>query len=508
MTIHPKLKLSAVSIAVVLAGCSSTSMNQKSTQVNTSQESSTARVSAFQADLQKQVEQRAAANSIREKTDSPFFSTTEKATSGIRPPALDKRVDIKVAENMSLSTVVSLLSQMSGMPIRLEADVGVEAGQEKLRPAFSGRLDDVVKQIAGSMNLSTRLEDDSMVIYRTETRVFRSKRSVGSFKTITNIGVLGASSTQGNNTGASGNSTIASSVSGESSFDPWKELAASIAAALTPAGKVNVMQANGTIVVTDTPAGINRAEKIIDIDNRLASHPILVKLEVISVQDNTADDYGVNWTYLFERARGFNLNFVSPGALSQGSVGAFRATKVGGPSNNSDFLISALSDRGKTHTLLRREFQSFHNVPASIARTSSRAYRARVTPSGVASSSGATEPGVEPGSVTTGIKLFVTPTWTGNDEYTITVTYDDSFLKTLAQLGTGKQTIDAPEVDSTQSFNIAQVRTGYTAVLNTLEIDEDSYNTRGLSSSITTGQGSGGKKLRFFMLLTVVQGPF
>lgn len=501
-------KLSAVAFAVAVTGCANTDIGKRGAELAVKQEASAARVSAFQAEMQKLADEKTAANSLRERTDSPFFSSTDKPTASIRPPQLDKKVDIKIVDNVSLSAVVSLLSQMSGMPIRTSADVGAAALQENLRPVASGPLEEVVKQIASSLNLSTKVEDGALVIFRTETRVFRSKRSVGSYKTTTNIGVQGSSSTAGNNTGAVGNSSIASSVSGTSNFDPWTELGESIKAALTQAGRVNVMQANGTIVVTDTPQGIARAEKIIDIDNKLASHPILVKLEIISLQDNNADDLGVNWNYLFEQAKGLKLAFASPGALSQGSVGAFRVSKVGSLANNSDFLISALSDRGKTHTLLRREFQSFHNVPASIARTSSIAYRARVTASGVSSSAGATEPGVEPGAVTTGIKLFVTPTWIGNDDYVITVTYDDSFLKNLAALGTGKQQIDAPEVDSTQSFTVAQLKTGYTAVLNTLEIDEDSYKTRGLSSSITTGQGSSGKKLRFFMLLTVVQGPF
>jgi type IVB pilus formation R64 PilN family outer membrane protein len=505
-------KLTAISIAILLGGCAAVEKNER--RVSTVTAESMKRIETAKAQSDEQLEIKKAASSARERVESPYFSVDgAKPVPTARPKALDKIVEISVVEATSLSSFVSTLSDMIGLTIRLDADVGEEAGKPNLRPNFTGRAEDGIKQIAGSLGLSTRIEDGAMVIFRFETAVFRSKRTVGKFNTVSSIGVSSNASTSGGQA-ASGNSNLSSSVQGDATFDPWRELGDSIKASLTPQGKVAIMQSSGTIVVTDTPLGVRRAERIIDTDNRLATHPILVKMEIVSLQDDNNNDFGVNWTDIFARISTGNsalkFAFSSPPALAQGSVGSFKVDLGGvqGQSSNSDLLISALAETGKTSTVFRREFTSLHNIPASIARTASTSYRARVTASGASSATGATEPGVEPGSVTTGTKLFITPTWVGNDDYVVTVTYDDSFLKALRPLGVGKQQIDAPETESTQTFNVAQIKTGYTAVLNAMEIDQDSIQSRGLTEAMTTGKSGSGKKLRFFMLLTVAQGPY
>jgi type IVB pilus formation R64 PilN family outer membrane protein len=446
----------------------------------------------------------------RERVDA-MFAGEEKEV--VKPEALSKPVNLVIAEATAMSRVVSILAAQSGLSIRFEADAEA-AGNQLIRPNLQGTLESVLQQLAASSGLSIKFDAKSASIFKFETAVLRSKRTVGILTSQSSIGTSGQAQINSGSGGASGSNSASTSLSTSSSFDPWKDLEAAIKATISTAGKYSILPTSGVVVVTDAPANVRRIERIIETDNALATHPITIKMEVISLQDSGNDDLGVNWNAVFARVSNgnprYNLNFSSPASLSQGTVGSFRLSipsNSGRSISNSDALITALAETGVTTTILRREFTSLHNVPASLAKTDTTVYRARTTP-GVASSSGQGEAGVEPGQISTGIKLFLTPTWTGEDNYLVTLNYDDSFLRRLRQLGEGRQQIDAPESTATQLFSIAQAKVGYTTVVNALEIDEQNYETRGLSSAITTGSAGRSKKTRFFLLLTALKGPF
>jgi type IVB pilus formation R64 PilN family outer membrane protein len=307
---------------------------------------------------------------------------------------------------------------------------------------------------------------------------------------------------------------MSASINGTSSYDPWTELSAKIKAVLTPEGKVQEASATSSIVVTDVPEAVALARKIVDDDNKLATTAINVKIEVINVTNDDDQNLGINWNLVFNEIENTNplaaVTFSGPTLATSGTVGSFKVGIPSGSSSrfaNSDYLIQALNKVGKAQTLLRRDFTTIHNVPSGFSRTNSKSYRAKTTAAPASSVGGSGQVGVEPGQVTTGTRFVVTPTYLGESDFAIEISYNDSFLRELVALGVGQQQIDAPDVDGNQIFSITTVKLGETSILNAFEMDTAKSANQGLTAETTSQLAANKTKSRIYMLVTVTGGP-
>ncbi|MDT8992855.1 hypothetical protein RQP54_18420 [Curvibacter sp. APW13] len=453
-----------------------------------------------------------ASNASRQKVDGAWVTNaTTPVAIQRRPPAMDAKIELTGLRPYTVTMLAERITMLTGMPVSIAPDV------HRLpivpQPAgFSGSVEDLLSQFTGTNRLSTRFENGGVTVFRYETAVLRVKRKQGKITSQAQIGVSGSATASASGSSSAGDQSA--SISGSSSFDPWTELAAKVRAVLTQEGKVQEASATSSIIVTDVPEAVALARKIVDDDNKLATTAINVKIEVINVTNDDDQNLGINWNLVFNEIENANplaaVTFSGPTLASTGSVGSF---KIGVPSTsasrfaNSDYLIQALNKVGKAQTLLRRDFTTIHNVPSGFSRTNSKSYRAKTTAAPASSVGGSGQVGVEPGQVTTGTRFIVTPTYLGDSEFAIEISYNDSFLRELVALGIGQQQIDAPDVDGNQIFSITTVKLGETSILNAFEIDSTKSANQGLTADTTSQLTSNKNKSRIYMLVTVTGGP-
>lgn len=452
------------------------------------------------------------AGATRQKVDGAWVTnaTTPVAVQR-RPAGMDARVELAGLKPYTVTMLAERITTLTGLAVSIAPDV--HRIPVVPQPAgFSGSVEDLLNQFTGTNRLSTRFEGGGVTLFRYETAVLRVKRKPGKLTSQAQIGVSGSSTASSSGSSSAGD--MSASINGSSTYDPWTELSAKIKAVLTPEGKVQEASATSSIIVTDVPEAVALARKIVDDDNKLATTAINVKIEVINVTNDDDQNLGINWNLVFNEIEAANplaaITFSGPTAAASGAVGSF---KIGIPSSsasrfaNSDYLIQALNKVGKAQTLLRRDFTTIHNVPSGFSRTNSKSYRAKTTAAPASSVGGSGQVGVEPGQVTTGTRFVVTPTYLGESDFAIEISYNDSFLRELVALGVGQQQIDAPDVDGNQIFSITTVKLGETSILNAFEIDTAKSANQGLTADTTSQLNASKTKSRIYMLVTVTGGP-
>lgn len=508
MNHHGKYLLTT-SLVVALVGCAGLQENEQKVQARQT------RIDAQIAEMrQVQLNSQSIHNndSSRQNITTAWVSNTTNAQPVVqRPPQLNAHIEINTATALTISDLTNRITMLTGLPIVLSADV--KLGPQITKPiSYVGTVEGLLNSMTTENTLSQRIEKGGITLFRYETAVLRVKRKPGSLATSTSIGVAGSSSTS--SSGTTGSSQLSATITGESKFNPWAELVAKIRAVASPEAKIQEAPTSSSIVITAVPREVEMARKVVEDDNKLATTPITVKVEVINISTSGNQNLGVNWNAVFAELKNgnplANVVFSTPASLATGNVGNFRINIPQGSTSrfaNSDFLIEALNHVDKATTLLRRDFTTLHNVPSGFTRTNSKSYRARTTAAPASSVAGGGEPGVEPGQVTTGVRFVVTPTYLGDGQFAIELNYDDSFLRQLVALGLGKQQIDAPDVDGSQIYNVTTVQLGETSILNAFEVDTNNSGTSGFTASLTNSMSGSDIKQRIYMLITVTGGP-
>lgn len=504
-------KFTVIALATsALVGCSSLEKPTKDLAVQ--QESTIERVQTMRKaqDAANAVDPNAGA--ARQKVDGAWVTTASSPLAVQRRPAgMDAKIELAGLKTYSAVSLSERITTLTGMPVSIAPDV--HRIPVVPQPAgFSGSVEDLLNQFAGTNRLSIRFENGGVTLFRYETAVLRVKRKPGKLTSQAQIGVTGSSTS--NSSGSNSSGDMSASISGSSSYDPWMELAAKVKAVLTPEGKVQEAAATSSIVVTDVPEVVELARKIVADDNMLATTAIKVTIEVLNIANDDDQDLGINWNGVFQEIQNANplatVTFSGPQAAANSSVGSFRINVPSTSSSryaNSDFLIRALNKVGKAQTLLRRDFTTLHNVPSGFSRTNSKSYRARTTAAPASSVGGGGQVGVEPGQVMTGTRFIVTPTYLGENQFAVEISYNDSFLREMVPLGTGQQTIDSPDVDGNQSYSITTLAMGETSILNAFEIDTAKAANQGLTADTTSQLTTNKTKSRIYMLVTVTGGP-
>jgi len=214
-----------------------------------------------------------------------------------------------------------------------------------------------------------------------------------------------------------------SSLSGKLSV--WKDLEDSIKQMLSPEGKVTVSQATTTIMVRDRPTNVNLIAQYIQNINKNLSRQVLVKVQILEVVLSNNFNFGINWGLI---ANAFNkspftlsANYGTPIILQQTLAGADIPTggisAAAGPGGIPSYtvLLNALNQQGKTSLVSEPRVVGLNNQVSVIRIVTSEGYAASVqnTSTGAGGTSTAAQNTVTsqitPGSVTTGITIYVLP---------------------------------------------------------------------------------------------------
>ncbi len=245
----------------------------------------------------------------------------------------------------------------------------------------------------------------------------------------------------GSGGGASVSATIDDSAASQYSslkgtISLWKDLQNSVKQMLTKEGKVVVSQSTTSLTVRDRPTNVALVGQYITSLNQNLSRQVLVKVQVLSVSLESDFNYGINWNAVKHALGGyFQLNqqggqpislSASPLQLNIGNAATpgfnnlVNATDTG--KTGIYALINALQMQGKVSVVNQPQLLCQNDQVSSLRILSSAGYLASIQTTTLAGTgttggtSGVTSQ-LTPGTLVTGMTLYVLPKIIGDKVY-------------------------------------------------------------------------------------------
>lgn len=274
----------------------------------------------------------------------------------------------------------------------------------------------------------------------------------------------------------------------------WTDLENTIKQLLSPNGKVVVSQSTTSVTVNDRPSNVALVEQYVHNLNNNLSKQVLVKVQILQVQLNNGFDFGINWNII---ANAFNKspfvingNYGTPVSITtltpQGAslvpgatapfVPQFGTQSTGGIPSYT-ILFNALNQQGKTSIVSEPRVVCLNNQVSVIRIVSSRGYVASIqNTAGVGGSSTGSAQNtvtsqVTPGTLVTGLTLYILPKIMGNRVY-LQVNADLSANDGFTQLGGGTNPnvtasqIQLPNVTEKHFNQRSMIKSGDTLILS------------------------------------------
>ena len=284
-------------------------------------------------------------------------------------------------------------------------------------------LRDVLNALAARLGIDWDWADGRISLYRTLTKTFIVKRAPGSASqqnSSLGIGISSSpSSSGGGSSGGSGGQGASGgiNISNTAKFDPWVSFEAKVNALLTPMGTAVVSQETGTVTVQDLKQVVDQVALLVEQENKVALKQIEVDIRIISVATNRAQDYGIDMTGVYNRmvqtASRYGVSLSSPSSIVPSNAGTLSYSISSGHSAaaGSALLVKALATYGQVRNSNHHVFSTMNNITGSKSLIDQTSYVASTTPvpATVAGAVGGT-PGIQPGIVTTGFQMSMTPT--------------------------------------------------------------------------------------------------
>lgn len=309
-----------------------------------------------------------------------------------------------------------------------------------------------------------------------------------------------------------------SSLSGKLSI--WTDLEATVRQLLTPEGKVTVSQATTSVTVRDKPANIELVSQYIANLNKNLSKQVLVKVQILQVDLQNDYEFGINWATIVKAFH--NSNFVingnygtpvsitsltpQPNGQSTPQLGSTIANA--GVVPGYTILFNALNQQGKTSIVTEPRVVCLNNQVSVIRIVEQEGYLASIQQTSVGGSSTLTAQQntvtsqVTPGTVITGLTLYILPKILGNNIY-MQVNADLSVNREFKTFGPTNAQIQLPQISEKHFNQRSMIKSGDTLILSGFRQLKNTANANQfLNSQALGGKGSSEENSETIVLIT------
>jgi len=481
---------SLVAGLLLVAGCAGVAERVETSSQQTAQQIERARREAIAAFTERKQRAEAA-----QEVDKPYIAG--------RPVPLDRaagmlphlRVVPTVlfdAGAVDLGTALMQLSKASG--------VQIAATQDALMPAsaFAPRMSVAVKQADAKVSLaqlpsnaplwlildevcrqahvSWRPAGSGVEVYRVSTRVFEIAAVPATVKTKAAMGRAG---------GKSEAFTTNTETSFEFEASSVKALQTAVENLLTIGGRAVLTQDGQSLVVTDTPAALQRVEEFVNAQNRQLTRRVRVLVEAYELMAKDSAEVGIDWSLLFNGTK-FDLGTSAPRSLAGELGGGISVTGVSGKWAGSRLTVQALSE--VAHVVGKRSFPflttSGRPVTYNLYDLFTYVDESRpavITPTTV------TPPSATQKEETVGTFMTVTPVARGDGQITLQLAWEDKTADPLVPFtpGTGSAAVIVQQkrVHGRSFLQEVPMRSGHTVMVGGIESLFGQQNNRRLAPS-------------------------
>ncbi|WP_234265133.1 type II and III secretion system protein [Hydrogenophaga sp. NFH-34] len=538
---------SAIASAVVLSGCSSPGMTRQQQEIKnmvpTGAITQSLHATSETYGAPDHVAQRGTefrSQNVVRRVSAPWVGglRTVAKTEDRLPAVFNARYTFDFAGRTSINTVAERLSMMTGVPVRVRADVfaspgAPESAQEgdPVKPAFptpiagasldaavpnlgitakspqiladaklttvrsvdmrfEGRLRDFLDSMTAKMGLSWEFRDGAVAIVRLLTESY----DVGAFPGSQNYtfntggGSGGTSSEDGVRMSASNRLAIAQSGETdvrESILKTVQEIVATdIGASVTWA------DGSGRLVVVASKETQARVRDFLNKEHKALTQMVNVTFDVYSVLVSENDEKGVDWSSVFQSLnQRYGITFKSPSFTSTSTAGSLTTNYISaGATTNTSSILTLLNSYGNTAKIRPVSINTLNGQWDTKSRLSTDGYLKETTP-GTASSSGAAgAPGLKTDTITTGDQYAALPYIQSDKSILLKYSISLSDLLGLFEVSTGAgetfQKVQTPRVDSINASSTIRLAPGETAVITGLSRLVASKNENRLSREV------------------------
>ncbi|NGZ85241.1 type II secretion system protein GspD [Duganella aceris] len=191
-------------------------------------------------------------------------------------------------------------------------------------------------------------------------------------------------------------------------------------------GTITVLESRRTLVVEDTAQGLLRIAALLrDIDTQ--PQQILIEAKILQITLDRTEAFGIDWTRVFNASTGSTGG--TTGLATKGSAGLF----LNVVNRNVEVYLSALSNKGRVHTLATPKLLALENQEATTTIGDELGYRLTTTINNVTAES------IK--FLETGVILRVTPSVDNNGHI---------LMKIRPEVSTGTVSAGIPSKSTTQ----------------------------------------------------------
>lgn len=259
----------------------------------------------------------------------------------------------------------------------------------------------------------------------------------------------------------------------------WKDLESTIKQMLTPDGRVIVSEATTSVTVRDKASNVDLVSRYIANLNHNISKQVLVKVQVLEVSLSSDFTLGLDWNVI-EQAFG-NSHFifnstagepVSITALAGGGVPKIGFERIIGSATGVTTLLKALTQQGKVTIVSEPRVVALNNQVSVIRIVNQEGYLASVqntTIPGVAGAASTITSQLTPGTLITGLTLYILPKILNNRVYlqvNADISSKISITKVSSSEGTTGTSIQVPNLTQKQFNQRSVIGSGDTLILS------------------------------------------
>lgn len=342
----------------------------------------------------------------------------------------------------------------------------------------------ILDRICARLGISWRYVNGRIEFYRTETRVFNVRALTLNAQAEASLGLSGDKKSAG------------FSSSSKTSLSGGKyELLTAIRIRLEPflsesgvlAGEPG---ASSSIVVTDTPAALERIGQYLEQENLALTRRIRLVFEEITLVTTDTADAGLDWNLVFSSARAAAV-IAMPGPSLAGS-GSLNAALNHGPFKGSEAVVKALSQIGRVVRRSSVPILTLNRRPITHAVRTTFSYIDKVQttalPTGTSMALGLPSVSVSQKDETVGSLLTLLPDAQDDGQILLSVAYDNTVAQPLKSVTFGDKSnplqLQQITIDGNGTVQQVAVQPGQPLVISGFDRSHDESEGRRLNPGL------------------------
>ncbi len=414
-------------------------------------------------------------------------------------------ITMTFAQPVTFLQATQMVEGVSGIPVQISNNVYSESinkfatrefmpsgGQEVSggRLVWSGGLHTLLNQMAGYFGAEWEYENGAIRFVTENTKTFMLNAMAGEMT------LTGSASSTGDSSASSNVPEI--DLDGNTTLEIWNEISETIDSIVGSQGNAVYSPSTGAITVTASPNVLRRVENYLRYQNQMRLRRIAVSVQVLSVQTEDTQTYGLDVAGVIRAALGNTITATGSQNTSNGlNLSIFKNPTGANTSGDLTATLEANEGIERASIVHSGTLVTLSDQPAPLQVARQIAFLERVTGSDTSVS-------LEPGTVDVGLFMTVLPRIVEGDKIlmrlSIAITDADPNFR---QFGTDEVQIELPELETTGFLQNAVLGNGETMVLAGFEKRSSSLNESTNPFSALFGGRSNASRGRELLVLVL-----